>query len=1499
MTQAMRFDIDATDRASSAFLKFAENVDRLEKKLRDLDRVKADPKVTLDTRAAEQQARQFMSRLRNLLKPDPKITVQVDTTAGMAKVDQLKAKMSSLSNVDVKVDVDVADSAAIAALRADLTSLSNASVKVDIDVADSSAITALRADLASLSNATVKVELDIVGAAGIAGLQSQLASLSDSTVRISVDSGTGPAQVNALIASLLDLEALSPVRVRVDIDGPGSAQSAELDRVKAVLDSIDGRTSRARVDVTGIPDAATVARLRAVAVALGDLDGRNANATVSLTGTIPDATELRRAARALKQLQDIGAIVIDIRITGDTDALVRIAALRAALGGIPSSTSTTVNVDVDKSLSGRLEAVGKSLAKFGSIGGLAAAGLGSATAAIATLAGSLTSLVGLAPIAVGALSAFAVVSQTVKLASIGMGDAMKALADGKLDKFAEAVSSMSAEGKKFALTIQGLKAPFDNLRRSLQDKMFDGFNKQIVTLASTYIPLLKSGMGGVATQINLLGKDFVSFATSAGTVRDVDTIFRNTTQALQNARPAAINLAAAFRDIAVVGTGMLPGLADGLTAATARFRDFIAEARQSGQLQQWIQGGIDTLQTLGSIAGNVGSILGSVFTAAKASGADFLSTIDSVTSELAELLKSSQGQNALVAFFTESRAAIDALMPGLRAVAGAALDLVAAFSKTGALENLARTLSDIGTAVAPLGATLGQLAGDTLNALANGAQVAIGALSPIVGVVTGVIGSLGPLPGLVLAAVVAFKALSAAAIAAGFATIGARIAALAPLISTYVAGLTGSIAAGSAASAATTRLGTAVSGLGKALPIIAVGMIAIGAAYEEFGPKADQAAQKVINGSLSMREAIAQEAAQIHKNQIEWLGGMNAQESYTAAAKNVRIELDEQMSKLGPMAQLQAKVSMAQADLNDAVAEYGPSSSQAAGAADRLSSATSSLKTAQDGAAKAAMSHTEAIKAQADEMNSQIGTALAYEDAVRKTAEAHKAAADALKSGGKDSAEYRTAVSDLTRDISAQADAARQQGEALGGTEAGIKAYNTELLKAADLSTQAGRDAFGKLASSLDKSGLAALDAAAKMSGLKTEVMTLPDGRTVTVVVAADQSKLDSVRSTVDEFTSKEYIGKITITGDATKLGDVFKQQVTLVNGTTATMTLDANGAPLDVKIGQSKYKIDATTGVMQIDGNPGPGEENLSGFKVKVDSTTGVMTIEGNEAPAKSKVEAVVTFADGKTGTITIDGNPTKVNGVTTAAVKLADGSTGTISIDGDQVPVNGKITATIRYADGSTGTIKLAPNDLVTPVIDRLKQPTSSTHTITVVTVGATVPAGTSGSVKVGGAGGGLVGFSGGGVAGPKPLRLARGGVIAGYAPGKDTVPAVLSKGEAVLVPELVRAIGPQNILAANYAASGRAPTMWSGGGVAQFAAGGLASWAARPMPSISANAGSGQAQLQQMAAATLKNTTILREMTTLLRERLGVNITVEDRTGDPVATARATQLALLMAH
>lgn len=97
------------------------------------------------------------------------------------------------------------------------------------------------------------------------------------------------------------------------------------------------------------------------------------------------------------------------------------------------------------------------------------------------------------------------------------------------------------------------------------------------------------------------------------------------------------------------------------------------------------------------------------------------------------------------------------------------------------------------------------------------------------------------------------------------------------------------------------------------------------------------------------------------------------------------------------------------------------------------------------------------------------------------------------------------------------------------------------------------------------------------------------------------------------------------------------------------------------------------------------------------------------------------------------------------------------------------------------------------------------SKTVTISVNTVLSGLAGGGPGGVAVGGKFGGRYG--------------AEGAVIPGYAPGQDTVTAKVSPGEAIMVPEWVQAVGPENVMAINRLfSSGRRsqPGSYQGGGI-----------------------------------------------------------------------------------
>ena len=1215
MTQAMRFDVSAVERASAAFLKVAEAAERLERKLKDLDRTKIEIRAKLDSREVDAGLREMRRKVREATKnlPKAKIDVKIDgLTAAERKLDQLATKMRSVADASAKVEIDTGGSVTrlnlLATKLREIKALSPVKVKVDVDTGLAvAAVAALELALRGLQGSAnnVSINLDTRTFLGeLAQVSREIRAL-HGNIEIDADTRAAMEELARLRVRLAELSRMqsTPV-VRADTE----LARHQIEEIEQRLARLNGRTSTSRVKV--------------------DLDKSWSDAVVKVAAL----------AKALALLS------IPVAIAGGVPVL-------AALGGAALSAA-------------------------GSVGLLPGALLGAAGAVAALKVGTS-----------GVSDALKQVSAAEEAAG---GDAKKLAAANK--KLAESLKDLAPSAREFVLAVKAIKPAWEGVKLDVQQKLFAGLGEQLKQLSGAYLPTLKSGLGGIAGEFNAMAKDFVGFATGARTVGNVDAIFRNITSALQVARPAAQNLAAAFLDIGVVGSEMLPELAGALTTATGRFRTFIDQARRSGELKVWIQQGVDTLSTLGSIAGNVGKTLLGVFSAQRAAGASLLDTLDRITAGMANWARSAEGQRQMIAVFNEIRRTIDAIMPGLQALGRAAMQAVEAFANSGALTAAGQAFSAMATAIAPLVVQLGALAGGVVNNLANALSAVATVIAPIVSGLSGLLGALGPVPGAVIAMVVAFRLLG---------PVNAMVTAL----GVSLAGLATKVGASSAAAGV---IAGTFSRLGTAIPIVGVAVVALVAAWDALTVSSTEAAQAMDAGGESARRMAAD-----LQNQTKWLEethkgfykGINIFDLFTTTTEQARAEMTR-------LQQAQLDAALAANAHADAVAQFGANSPQARAAAEALASANDRVAAEQDKAAGAARTHADAVRDLGDAMQTQIGAALAYEESVRRSSEANKQAGDALKKNGAKSDEYKTSILNLARAQEQQAQAAQRQVEAAAkvagvtnAAELGLQAYNTELLRLND-GTQQGRDAFIKLASSLDTTSLGILSATAAATGLKTEILTLPDGRTVTVVTAADTAKLEQVKVDLNAIAAKEWVGTVTVVGDPTRVNNTLQQVVQFANGQTGTITLDANSQPVEAKIGNTKYKIDATTGVLTIDGNPAPGEANLTGLKLKIDQTTGTITLEGNPAPVDA---AKAQAAQPTDAPVNLQPNAGPVDAAKSQAAQPTDAP---VNLQPNAGPVDAA-KAAAAAPTSSTHTINVDPGP-VTAAKAAAQTPTASIHTL-----------------------------------------------------------------------------------------------------------------------------------------------------------------------------------------
>ncbi|MBP2370218.1 hypothetical protein [Pseudonocardia parietis] len=302
----------------------------------------------------------------------------------------------------------------------------------------------------------------------------------------------------------------------------------------------------------------------------------------------------------------------------------------------------------------RVAALGRALSTLALPGAIVAA-----TPAIASLGASAVTATGALWLLPAAATAGGVAMAALKVGMSGFGDALSNLGDS--EKFAEAIAKLSPAAREAATTIRALVPAWTAMQQVVQENLFAGVAASIRELAGTYLPMLTAGLGGTATALNRFAQNFAAFAMAPQTLADVPYLFTNINTAITNLAPVVNNLMGAFRDIAVVGSTFLPGLATGAVNATQRFQTLVHTARETGQLAVWIQNGINTLRELGQLTGNVGSILGSVFGAAAASGESFLSMLVRVTGQMAAALKTPEGAAALTEFFVTVRTVVGLL----------------------------------------------------------------------------------------------------------------------------------------------------------------------------------------------------------------------------------------------------------------------------------------------------------------------------------------------------------------------------------------------------------------------------------------------------------------------------------------------------------------------------------------------------------------------------------------------------------------------------------------------------------------------------------------------------------------------------------------------------------------------------------------------------------------------------------------------------------------------
>ncbi len=1169
-------------------------------------------------------------------------------------------------------------------------------------------------------------------------------------------------------------------QAKLSVDTKGATE--KVDAVERKMATLGDKRIKLDADV----DVAK-ARIGQVQAKLEELRKQKTSAKVDADVALAEAQ--------LEQLQARLGSLRNARVQVDADtaaAQAELAALEGQVNRLDGRTAR-VKVDMDKSLADQIvkvAALGRALSTLALPAAAIAAtpqlaGLG---AAAVTTSGALWLLP-----AAGAAGAAAMGTLATGLSHVA--DALGPTGTpAQIKKVNEAMASLSPNARAAVTEIRSLGPAWTSVRLDVQDKLFAGVSQRIDQLGSRYLPVLKTGLGGISTELNASGQSFATWADSAGVAGDISTIFDQTRAAMHELVPVGRDVAAILTDIAVVGSDRLPGLAKGLTDAADKLRTFVANARASGELGEWIDRGINALEQLGRIAGNVGGALGSIFDAANGAGVDFLGTVEKLTGKIDAFLNSDRGEAALVALFTGIGEVVDAVTPGLERLATAVANVIVKLQDSGTFRLAGEALTAIAEAAGPVLEDLGELASVVLPPLLS----LVKELAPV----------LVPLAAGLVAMSLASKGLTA-------------LKALPTLLTGFATGATG---AGTAAQGASTKIGLFTKKLGLiGVAVYAATEVLDGLSNHEvkipdpdtagFTSKLDSALRQVgdlfdalVDGNMERFNKKLAEAA-------DGGGAVITLSVDDQAAWSTAQSFIEKVNRSGATIKLDGNT----VPLGDAVTKV----------MDAI--ATGRPTVIIDGNPVPADTALEVLK---DRINSSQpmlninGTAVPAGDALLEILGKIKAASGTLVINGD-----VTPVSDALAKIQAAADAGQATVE-INGNPVPVKqaldlvtaAINTanpsvningkgERAAAAlaqvegliakgggfvtiDGHIMAAEEALQLIKGRIDnETGRLNVDANTKpaegtygrmVDGINTGTANLPIG-VIDQVTPTVPSIIDGVNrskarvnidgNTVPVGTALEQAvakisagqGTIMINGEPKQAVQAFETLTGMINTSTPALQIGGNTIPAGQALKAVIGAVNSGNAQVQIGGNRYPVDQVMAGLVAQLNTTRASITLDANADPATGKVTGTLALANGSVGKITLDANPDPATGKVTGVVDLGNGSTATITLEGNPDPATGKVDAVIEYGNGQTTTIQVdAPTDNAADQIDAF----INSYRNTTINIPVIIGGHAAGAIVRNAAGGivapmhdgGVLGMAGGGNVGssrkltPMPGGLAR---------------------------------------------------------------------------------------------------------------------------------------------
>jgi len=470
---------------------------------------------------------------------------------------------------------------------------------------------------------------------------------------------------------------------------------------------------------------------------------------------------------ALTELQDDLDDVIraaelranDIQLDAELDADIaeldaEIAALVAELEASAPEIDLEVDVDRDGRGARALAGLGRGLLNLLPSLGKATAGIGAFGLAVGSsvplLAGVATAVESIAPasaVAVSGLIAVQLATNTVKLAMVGVEDAVSAAFDPETspEDLAKAMENLAPNARAFVLQLQSMRKDLSAIQKDVQQNFFAGFDNALKNLGSTVLPVVGNALRNTSKELNLMALGVADAAVKLAQDGILGRALDGAVKGLGNLRQTPGQVTTALGQLGAAAAPAFDRITKAAAAAGTRISDRLTKAFESGALEKAIDNAVSAISQLGRIAGNVFHGIGNILKTVSSDGEGLFSVMEKVTQAFENVTASNGFQQALKALVQTAGVVADTVLPLISQALQALGPIFQALAAP--VQILVRALGDglsrIMTALAPVLVSVGHAFGQLVIAVTPLIKLASSLIAAILPVLTPLFEALG------------------------------------------------------------------------------------------------------------------------------------------------------------------------------------------------------------------------------------------------------------------------------------------------------------------------------------------------------------------------------------------------------------------------------------------------------------------------------------------------------------------------------------------------------------------------------------------------------------------------------------------------------------------------------------------------------------------------------------------------------------------------------------